>query len=153
MGRLFGLDGDFFTEAHHPNQNLAERRGGSLKAATVHLMRITGCPLSYWCFALEHVCLLRTVLARRSLGWLTPHKAHWGDRPDISMFRFIFWQPIWYYQPRQSFPKTKMLKGRFLGIPQNVGDAFCFLILTQPEHDDEAQPQVLACSVIRKRYP
>jgi hypothetical protein len=46
-----------------------------------------------------------------------------------------------------------MLKGRFLGIPQNVGDAFCFLILTQPEHDDEAQPQVLACSVIRKRYP
>ena len=142
-----------FTEAHHPNENLAERRGGSLKAATVHLLRITGCPLPYWCFALEYVCLLRTVLARRSLGWLTPHEVHWGDRPDISVFRFCFWQPIWYYQPRQSFPKTKMLKGRFLGIAQNVGDAFCFLILTQPEDENDSQPQVLARSVIRKRYP
>ena len=27
-----------FTEAHHPNENLAERRGGALKAATVHLL-------------------------------------------------------------------------------------------------------------------
>jgi hypothetical protein len=142
-----------FTEAHHPNENLAERRGGALKAATVHLMRITGCPLSFWCYALEYVCLLRTVLARRSLGWLTPHEVHWGDRPDISMFRFTFWQPIWYYQPRQSFPKTKMLKGRFLGVAQNVGDAICFLILTQPESDDDSSPQVLARSVIRRRYP
>ncbi len=63
-----------FTEAHHPNENLTERRGGSLKAATI--------------------CLLRTVIARRSLGWLTPNEAHWADRHDISMFCFIFWQPI-----------------------------------------------------------
>ena len=48
-----------FTEAHHPNKNLAERRGGALKAATVHILRITGCPLPYWCFALEYVALLR----------------------------------------------------------------------------------------------
>jgi hypothetical protein len=33
-----------FTEAHHPNENLAERRGGAIKAATVHLLRVTGCP-------------------------------------------------------------------------------------------------------------
>ena len=142
-----------FTEAHHPNKNLAERRGGTLKAATVHLLTITGCPLSFWCFALEYVCLLRTVLARRSLNWITPHGAHWGDRPDISVFRFTFWEPIWYYNPRQSFPKPKMLKGRFLGIAQNVGDAFCFLILTQPEGDAAPAPQVLARSVIRRRYP
>ncbi len=54
--------------------------------------------------------------------------------------------------PRQAFPKTKMLKGRFLGIAQNVGDAFCFLILTQPERDSDCSPQVLARSVIRRRY-
>lgn len=142
-----------FTEAHHPNENLAERRGGALKAATVHLMKITGCPLTYWCFALEYMCLLRTVLARRSLNWTTPHEKHWGDRPDISVFRFIFWEPIWYYQPRQPFPKPKMLKGRFLGIAQNIGDAFCFLILTQPDSDDSTSPQVLARSVIRRRFP
>ena len=142
-----------FTEAHHPNENLAERRGGALKAATVHLLQITGAPLTYWCFALEYVSLLRTVVARRSLEWQTPHERHWGERPDISVFRFTFWQPIWYYNPRQSFPKPKMLKGRFLGVAQNVGDAFCFLVLTEPESDDlSATPQVLARSVIRSRF-
>ena len=141
-----------FTEAHHPNENLAERRGGAIKAATVHLLRVTGCPLENWCYALEFVCLLRTVLARRSLEWTTPHEIHWGERPDISMFRFIFWELIWYYNPRQAFPKTKMMKGRFLGIAQNIGDAFCFLILTQPEDGDFTSPQVLARSVVRRRY-
>ena len=142
-----------FTEAHHPNQNHAKRRGGALKAAaTVHLLIITGCSLQYWCYAMEYVCLLRTVLARRSLNWSTPHEWHWDDRPDISVFRFTFWQSIWYYQPRQLFPKAKMLKGRFLGIAQNIGDTFCFLILTQPDELMD-HPQVLARSVIRKRYP
>ena len=141
-----------FTEAHHPNENLAERRGGAIKAATVHLLRVTGCPLGFWCYAIEYVCLLRTVLARRSLNWSTPHELHWGERPDISMFRFIFWEPIWYYNPRQAFPKPKMLKGRFLGIAQNIGDAFCFLILTQPEDGDTTSSQVIARSVVRRRF-
>jgi hypothetical protein len=145
-----------YTEAHHPNQNLAERRGGTLKAGTIHLLKITGTPLKFWCYALEYMCLLRSVSARRSLGWSTPHERHWGDRPDISAFRFAFWEPIWYYQPRQSFPHPKMLKGRFLGIARNIGDAFCFLIYTEPEFDNTGStptPQVLARSVIRRRYP
>lgn len=143
-----------FTEPHHPNQNLAERRGGMLKAATTHLLRITGAPLTYWCFALEYMSLLRSVTARRSLNWMSPHERHWGDRPDISVFRFVFWEPIWFYNPRQAFPKSKMMKGRFLGIAKNVGDAFCYLILSQPESElDGASPQVLARSVIRRRFP
>ena len=143
-----------FTEAHHPNENLAERRGGALKAATVHLMTRTKTPLEYWCFALEYVCLLRSVLARRSLEWISPHERFWGERPDISVFRFVFYQPIWYYDPRQSFPNPRMLPGRFLGIAQNVGDAFCFLVLTEPsttDIGDNRQRTVLARSVIRSR--
>jgi hypothetical protein len=57
-----------------------------------------------------------------------------------------------YYQPQQSFPKTKMMKGCFLGIAQNVGDAVCFLILTPPEDEHNSQPQVIARSAIPKRY-
>jgi hypothetical protein len=46
-----------------------------------------------------------------------------------------------------------MMKGRFLGIAQNIGDSFCFLILTQPEAEEESSsPQVLARSVIQRRY-
>ena len=143
--------GSLFTEPHHPNENLAERRGGALKAATVHLLTVTGAPLDYWCFALEYMTLIRSVLARRSLRWKSPHECHWGDRPDISVFRFVFWEPIWYYCPRQSFPHPKMLRGRFLGIARNVGDAFCFLILTVPEPESNEVPQVLSRSVIRSR--
>ena len=44
-----------------------------------------------------------------------------------------------------------MLRGRFLGVAQNVGDAFCFLILTVPDPDSNEAPQVLSRSVIRSR--
>jgi hypothetical protein len=80
-----------YTEPHHPNQDLAERRGGMLKAATTHLLLVTGAPLTYWCFALEFVAHARTMLARRSLGWRTPHEKMFHETPDISMFRFPFY--------------------------------------------------------------
>lgn len=37
-----------FTEPYHPNQNLAERRGGVVKAWTTRLLTITDDPLDYW---------------------------------------------------------------------------------------------------------
>jgi len=40
-----------------------------------------------------------------------------------------------------------MLPGQFLGIAQNVGDAFCYLVLTEPT-DASTAPQVIARSVI-----
>lgn len=115
-----------YTEAHHPNQNLAEHCGGALKAATIHLLKITGAPLPYRCFAIEYVCLIQSVLARRSLDWMTPHERHWGERPDISVFRFTFWEPIWHYAPRQAFPKPKNVKGSVLGDCSKRGG--CFLL-------------------------
>ena len=50
--------GALYTEPHHPNENLAERRGGALKAVTVHLLTVTGAPIDYWCFALEYMSLV-----------------------------------------------------------------------------------------------
>lgn len=139
-----------FTEPHHPNQNLCERRGGANKAMLTHLLAVTKFEIDFWCFGLEYVNLLRTVLARRSLGWRSAHECHFGDTPDISVFRFVFWATIWYYTPARGFPKTKMLPGRFLGIATTTGDAFCFLVLTEPE--DDSPRQVLSRSVVRKRY-
>ena len=140
-----------FTEPHHPNQNTCERRGGVLKAATVHLLTVTAAPLIYWCYALEYVCLLQSVLAHRNLDWNCPHTLHYGDTPDISVFRFVFWCPVWFYAPSRSFPRSRMLPGRFLGIACNAGDAFCFLVLTN--EDDPSARSVIARSVVRRRYP
>ena len=38
----------YFTEPHHTNKNLAERRGGVVKAWNTHLLTITDDPLDYW---------------------------------------------------------------------------------------------------------
>ena len=140
-----------YTEAYHPNQNPCECHSGVLKAATSHLLLVTGAPLDFWCYALEYVALLQSVIAHWNLNWEIPHTLHFGDTPDISIFRFVFWSPMWYYAPSNSFPHSKMLPGRFIGIACNVGDMFCFLIVI---HDDDPdQRKVIACSVVRHRYP
>jgi Reverse transcriptase (RNA-dependent DNA polymerase) len=149
IGRKYCITSEY-TEAYHPNQNLAERRGGALKAAVVHLMTVTKAPNEFWCYALEYMCYVLNFVARRSLGWRTPYEKHWGDTPDISMFRFVFWQPVWYHTPRRGFPSPKMMKARFLGFAPNTGDAFCFLIITVPTEPSET-PCVLARSIIRSR--
>ena len=140
-----------FTEPKHPNQNIAERRGGTLKGLTAHLLLTTGAPLDYWCYALEYMALIRTVLAKKLNKWRTAYELHYGETPDITRFRFIFWQPIWYYLKNASFPTSKMLKGRFLGMATNVCDKFCYLILTIQD-DPLTKSQVLARSVVRPRY-
>jgi len=106
-----------------------------------------GAPLTYLCFALEYVSFVQQHLARHSLDWRSPYDHHWGDTPDISVFRFPFWSEVWYYSPTNQFPQFKMLPGWFLGIAQNVGDALCCLVLTKPM-DASTAPQVIACSVI-----
>jgi len=140
------------TEPHHPNQNTAERRGGMLKAAVVHILTVSGAPLDLWCYAVEFVATVKACTARKSLNWRTPHELLFGETPDISKFRFPFYCPIWYYIPCESFPHPKMRPGRFLGFAHNAGDAFCYLILTIPEDGRETE-QVMTRSVIRRRYP
>ena len=98
-----------YTEAYHPNQNLCECCGGMLKAATSHLLLVTGAALKFWCYALEYIALLQSVIAHQNLNWESPHTLHFGDTPHISIFHFIFWSPIWYYAPSNSFPNSKML--------------------------------------------
>ena len=44
-----------YTEAYHPNQNPCGCHGGVLKAATSHLVLVTGAPLNFWCYALEYI--------------------------------------------------------------------------------------------------
>ena len=135
-----------YTEAYHPNQNPCECHSGVLKAATSHLLLVIGAPLSFWYYTLEYVALLQSVIAHQNLNWDTHHTLQFGDTLDVSVFCFVFWSPVWYYAPSSSFPCSKMLPGRFIGIACNVGDAFCFLIVV---HDNEPDHhQVIACSVV-----
>jgi hypothetical protein len=40
--------------------------------------------LEFWCYCLEHMCSLQSVIAHR-LRWRTLHELHYGDTPNISM--------------------------------------------------------------------
>ena len=119
-----------YTEAYHPNQNPCECHRGELKVATSHLLLVTGAPLNFWCYALEYIALLQFVIAHWNLNWDTPHMLHHGDTPDISIFCFVFWSPVWYYAPSNSFPHSKMLPSRFIGLARNVGGTFAFSLLS-----------------------
>ena len=100
---------DTYTEAYHHNQNPRERHGSVLKAATSHLLLVTGAPLNFWCYALEYIAFLQSVIAHRNLNWDTPQTLDFGGTPDISVFHFVFQSPMWYYAPSNSFPRSKML--------------------------------------------
>ena len=56
-----------------------------------------------------------------------------GKTPDISMFRFGFWAPVWYYEPTAKFPVPKFLPAQHLGIASKHGDYFTYKVWTLPE--------------------
>ena len=88
--------------------------------------------------------------ASKRLQWRTHYEAHYGDTPDISVFRFEFWEPIFYHDPHAKFPQPNLLPGRFLGIARTTGDTFTFYVYTQKP---KGRNSVLARSVIRRRFP
>jgi len=141
-----------FAEAYHQNQNYAELRGGLMKTAILKLFHLTPwAPLEYWCYALEYLNYVRPLLAQQSLDWRAGQELLQGETPDISVLRFRWFAPIWYYNPRAGFPCDKMSPGFMLGIAPTVGDGFSYTILPGREFSDiliKHNPTTLVCSVV-----
>ena len=74
------------TEPHHPEQNHAENRIGTLKTVTNHLMDRIEAPDWLWLRATIYVTMLLNIIAHRQLNWRTPTKVGMGFTPDISPF-------------------------------------------------------------------
>lgn len=122
-----------FTEPHSPWQNRAEHGIGDLGTMVKRCMNAFDAPLSRhdWC---QRWCAdVRNHLASRKLHWRTPTETLNGETPDISVFRFHFWQPIEYYEPSKQ-PKDGWENGRFLGIARDSGDEMTYYI--EPEHSN-----------------
>ena len=143
---------DHNSEAYHQNQNLAERRGGIYKLAIIKLFHNTptSVPISFWCYALEFIALVRGCLARKSLNWKPSEEILFGETVNISVFRFPWFSPVWYYDPGQSFPHDKMKKGFFLNVSPTVGDAFSYVILPENEFQKHIRyPRYNSVTLIR----
>ena len=153
--RKYCID-DHATEPYHQNQNVSERRGGDLKTALLKVFHFTPwAPVKYWCYLLEFLSLARSFYAKQSLGWRTGRQVLRGETQDISVFRFPWFAPVFYYDPKKSFPNGKMCPGFFLGIDPNVGDGFSFIILPVKNTKDiptkASRIKTIVRSVVRPR--
>ena len=52
--------------------------------------------------------------------------------PDMSTFRFGFWQPIWCYKPTTKFPAPNLMPGRFFWVALDHGDSFTYNLWNNP---------------------
>ncbi len=135
------------SEPNYQNQNRVERRIQDIKRRARILMSIDSTPNRYWDHAIEYAMDLINHTVVRRLNWRTPYELIFRDTPDISVFCFIFYEPVHYLEPNVQFPKANMLPGRFLGIARMMGDTFTFIITT----DDGIKSIALHHRVIRKR--
>lgn len=136
------------TEPHTPWQNPAEQAIGTLGRMVRRVLRNTGAPLVEhdWC---QLYCVqIHNHLACRRNNNATPLQLSEGSTPDVSKFRFYFWEPIWYHDPSTKQPEDNLKKGRYLCIAENSGDEMTYHIRTEK---DEGTNVYLVRSLIKSR--
>lgn len=138
------------TEPHHPWQNPVEKRIGYLGVMVKRVMREFNVPLSRHHWAQKWCCDVHNIAANRNLEWRSAKERKTGHTPDISMFRFHIWEPIWYYVPHTKQPENSLKKARWLGFAHSSGDAMTYFIETENE-DKKKRNVILVRSIIRTR--
>eukprot|EP00957_Ditylum_brightwellii_P064780 4915706-Ditylum_brightwellii.AAC.1 len=63
--------------------------------------------LKFWCYAIKYAvdCLNHT--SKKGLSWHTAKEVLESNTVSISVFRYCFWQPIEYLDPKIKFPDVK----------------------------------------------
>ena len=92
----------------------------------------TGSPSHVWLLCLMYVCFILNMTASLALNGAVPIQRATGSTNDISpLLRFHWYEPVYYKLDNSDFPSSsRELKGRFVGIAENVGHAMTFKILT-----------------------
>jgi hypothetical protein len=102
-------------EPYSPWQVRAEVAIRELKRGVRRIMESTRAPKSLWDFCAAYVADLRsmTVTDLYSLQGRTPWEIVTGHTPDISEYTtFVWYDPVWYYEPLSSFPEDRKLLAR-----------------------------------------
>jgi hypothetical protein len=143
------------------NQNIVERRWQDVKRHAETIVHRRSVPPEQMHRLYQHLCDCLNHTATASLHWRTPIEKLDGDTPDISVFRFKFWEPVWYLvltKNTKSLHEPRYLRGRFVGIAWTTGDNMCYRVWTDekdlisheihrsvilPRHPDETFPRTL----------
>jgi hypothetical protein len=120
------------TEAKSPWQNRAEAEIGELKKMTRRFLKKTRAPAELWCFAIEWVSRIRSLIAHDTmlLNARTPEERVTGRTPDISEYANFGWFDWVWYHDEVSFPEPNLLMKKWLGVASKVGQAMTYWILT-----------------------
>ena len=69
--------------------------------------------------------------AHESLKWRTPIEWLTGSQPDVSvMLQLFWWEPVLHMKEDVPWEESTECLGRMVGIPENVGDAMTYTIMT-----------------------
>jgi hypothetical protein len=120
------------SEPYQENQNFAENWYGTIKAATNHVMNLSGAPPECWLLALMYMCYVPNNLASATLGWVPPLQHLTGHTQDTSaLFVCSFYEPAYYDTHYDGFTSaSNEERGHWVGPAAHVGDALTFKILT-----------------------
>ena len=123
---------DWQSEPYQENQNFAENRYGTIKAATNRVLNRSGAPADCWLLALMYVCYVLNHMASSTLGWIPPLQKLTGQTQDTSaLFVCSFYEPVYYDPHYDSFPSSSNEElGHWVGVADHVGDALTFKVLT-----------------------
>ena len=97
------------TVPYAQHQNYSEGEGGNFKFAVIKCMHYTPhAPIVYWCYCATYIDKVRRHLAKAALFNKSAMEVKSGNTNDISIFRFPWFAPVWYFDPLASFPCDRM---------------------------------------------
>ena len=141
------------SEAHKHNQNTVERAWQDLQNRGEYTITTMCVPKERIFSMYKHLCDVHNHTARSSLAWRTPMEHSQGETPDISVFRYYFWEPIWFLRGPAQQPNKKWVKGRFMGVAWNTGDSMTYVVCPDGHLDKELGNRSVHRSIILARDP
>ena len=115
-----------------PWANRAELVIGHLKARVRSTMKDANYTPMFWNYCMEWVARVNNLTAKNiyQLRGETPYTTVYGEEGDISVLGdFNFYEVIYYFDHKVSYPMTRERMGRYLGPSTGVGNEMCSWML------------------------
>jgi hypothetical protein len=132
--RTYGIS-SWQSEPHQQHQNPAEWWYQMVKQLCNTILDQTGAPAYCWLLCLMYVCFV----LNNAFSYViqsTPLRQAYSTDNDISLLLyFSFYELVYYLVDEATFPSdSKELRGRWVGVSENVGHFMTYKILMDDTH-------------------
>jgi hypothetical protein len=128
--RTYGIS-SWQSELHQQHQNPAEWRYQTVKRLCNTILDQTSALAYCWLLCLMYVCFVLNNAFLEVIQSTLLHQAYGTDNDISPMLYFSFYEPVYYLVDETTFPSEgKELRGRWVGVSENVGHFMTYKILT-----------------------